>query len=172
MGRLVFLKILGGIALLMMLSLGAAVLWIQNVPSTDDREPASVASRAVFVDQGMVDANQVLQATAISNPIRARKVIFDSMALHEALQNPGGTIDLAMFADKKVRIRLQNASEYGVNQHLVVGQIDGDRMSSVRMQVFEDSMDARIQSSSEEFRVVPLGQGVHMIVETRTKNSN
>jgi hypothetical protein len=41
MGRLVYLKILGGIALLMVLSLGAAVLWIHNAPPSESREPAS-----------------------------------------------------------------------------------------------------------------------------------
>ncbi len=41
MGRMVYLKILGGIALLMVLSLGAAVLWIHNTSPMESREPAS-----------------------------------------------------------------------------------------------------------------------------------
>lgn len=171
MGRLVFLKILGGIAILMMLSLGAAVLLIQHAPVVEnEREPASIPDERILVDQGEVSVNDVFVKTAISDVVRARKVVFNSFELGRVLES-GKTLSLELFPDKSVRIQLQDLSKYRVNDHLLVGQIAGDSRSKVRIQLAGDLVDADIQGLQGQFRIVPMGGGVHWVVETKTKTA-
>lgn len=171
MGRLVFIKILGGIALLMIMSLVTAVLWMQHGPKDSSREPASLNGDGVFSDQGEIPVSEVFAKTAVSDAIRARKIVFNQFELGRILQ-ADKPLDLELFPDKSVRIQLQNPSKYSVNDRLLVGQVAGDPESRVRLQIARDSMDGRIEGSRGDFRIVPMGDGVHWVIEIKTKNSN
>lgn len=171
MGRIVFLKILGGIAILMMLSLAAAVFWTRYAPVENDREPASMQDDRILIDQGEVAATDVYGKTAVSGALRARQVVFNSFELGRAIQAEK-TLNLDLFPDKSVRIQLQNPSKFTVNDRLLVGQIAGDPESQVRLQIAGDAMDAQIQGSRNEYRIVPMGSGVHWVIEIKTKSSN
>ena len=187
LSRWVAFKLLGSIALLLSLSLAAAIalhvyVWPAETPSlavsgsvpgqapVEVREPASLNPQAtIFEDHGTIPANLIYQKTAIDQALRAREVVFLVKNLPTGRRIPERTIDFDLFPDTHLRLHLQRSADLGVNEDILVGQVEGDQLSRVRLQVSGDRLDGRIETGSSEYRILYVGDGRHWIVEARLR---
>lgn len=136
-----------------------------------DREPASSqnasknASKTLVFESVSTLNSAELGLISSSPQIRGRKVRVHFENLID-LENPRPRrVVLNLFPDAVLDVVLQAPSVYGVNSGLLVGLVQDDPESFVRMMIQNGVMDGTIRTRGREFRVFDGGNGLHIVTE-------
>lgn len=161
--KLAFASI-GFLALTIFAALGLRAFTGYNDPSLNpSREPASF-SNAIFESEGQLNASE-LGLLGSSPQIRGQKVRVNLAKLMDA-ENPGPRrVVLNLFSDVVLNVDLQAPSIYSVNSGLLVGLVDGDPESFVRIVIQDGVMNGTIRTKNREYQVIDGGNGLHIVTE-------
>lgn len=132
-----------------------------------DREPASFRTGSktlVFEPKSKLNPQELSWATP-NRVIRGQRAYINIAKLLEAENPRPRTMPLNLFSDKVLNIDLQAPSVYSVNSGLLVGLVEGDPESSVRIMVQDGKVDGTIRTQGLEYRVFDGGNGLHIVTE-------
>lgn len=138
----------------------------ESAPDSD-REPASFKSRSktlVFEPKSKLTFQELSLVTS-SKVSRGQKVSLNLSNLLDPEAVRPRTVALNLFPDTTVNVELQAPSVYGVNSGLLVGLVQGDSESFVRIMVQNGVVDGTIRFKGREFRVFDGGNGLHIVTE-------
>lgn len=132
-----------------------------RAPASSDRRKSGV----IFEHRGALSASE-LGLLGSSPQLRGRKVKVDLQLLTLNPDQGPRTISLNLFPDEIVQVELQAPSIYSVNSGILVGQVQGDSESSVRLLIQDGVMDGTIMTHGREFRIIDGGNGLHIVTES------
>jgi hypothetical protein len=146
-----------------------AMLGYSSFENAGSRTPASAPAGSLFEHRGNLSSSELglLGSTPL---LRARKVLvhFGPLQISDENQGPRAVV-MNLFPDAVFTIELQAPSVYGVNSGLLVGQVQGDPESTVRIMIQNNVMDGTIQTRGREFRVIDGANGLHIVTESLKK---
>lgn len=132
-----------------------------------DREPASFrnGSKTLVLQPKLALSSQELSLVTPNRVIRGQRTYVNISNLLEPESPRPRVMALNLFSDTVLNIELQAPSVYSVNSGLLVGLVEGDPESFVRIMVQDGKVDGTIRTKGREYRIFDGGNGFHIVTE-------
>jgi hypothetical protein len=159
---------------LVLLASSIAFLLHSHEFSAGSRGPASnvvvIKRRAPLFENApgkqKLSSNDAFLKTGI-RALRARWVVFHPEPLFEGGAQNERLVRFPLFDNLVLTVLLQAESAYDVNSGLLVGTVEGEPGSRVRLTLTDSHISGSISTRKSQYEILDGGAGLHIILETQ-----